>query len=116
MDLTLQRVLDIAAEQSGIRRDRLSATTAVDQDMRMSGDDVEEFASTLAAEFGDHIWQWPWLRFVNLNEPHLFTGLWFIWRLLTWPIRGRVYDPSPFERLELGHIAAVIENGQWFER
>jgi acyl-homoserine lactone acylase PvdQ len=111
----LDRVIVIAAEQSGIPAHRLTACSALDQDMRISGDDVTEFVAALAGEFGDGVWQWPWQRFANLSEPHLFTGFLFFWRLLTWPIRGRVFDPSPYERLELGHIAKVIENGHWAE-
>ena len=38
-----------------------------------------------------------------------------IWQLLTWPFRGQFEPPSSFERLELGHIAAVIKKGEWFD-
>ncbi len=115
MSTTLDRVMDIVAAQSGVRRGRLTAASAIDQDVRISGDDVDELAETLAKEFGEQVLSWPWHRFANLNEVHLFTGFWFIWRLLTLPFRGRVFDPSPYERLELGHIAKVIEAGHWLE-
>lgn len=115
MSAALERVIDIVSEHSGMRRERLSSKSAIDQDICISGDDVTELAEALAEEFGDDVWQWPWQRFAELSEPHLFTGLRFFWRLLTWPIRGRLFDPSPFERLELGHIAAVIDRGEWFE-
>lgn len=115
MSATLDRVIEIVAAQSGVRQDRLCASSAIDQDIRVSGDDVDELAETLATEFGVQVHSWPWHRFANLSEPHLFTGFWFIWRLLTWPMRGRVFDPSPYERLELGHIAKVIEAGHWLE-
>ena len=109
----LDRVIEITSRQSGITMARLDEHSAIDQYIGISGDDVTELAEALAAEFGEQVWQWPWQRFVQLNEPHLLTSFWFIWRLLSWPIRGRLFDP--FERLELGHIAAVIEKGQWFE-
>lgn len=112
---TLDRVIQIVSKHSGIKPEKLSATSAIDQDVRISGDDVTELAEALAREFGEQVWQWPWQRFAELSEPHLFTGVWFFWRLLTWPIRGRIFDPSPFERLELGHIAAMIDRGRWFE-
>jgi hypothetical protein len=115
MSDTLDRVIEIVSHQSGVSIAKLSANSAIDQDVRISGDDVTELAETLTKEFGEHVWQWPWQRFTELSEPHMFTGFWFIWRLLTWPIRRRLFDPSPFERLELGHIAAVLENGQWFD-
>ena len=112
---TLDRIIEIVSEHSGVPAARLSASSAIDQDVRISGDDVTELAETLAGEFGEHVWQWPWQRYAELSEPHALTGLWFIWRLLTWPVRGRMFDPSPFQRLELGHIAAAIERGQWFD-
>ncbi len=115
MASTLDRVIEITAERTGVRRDRLSASSAIDQDIRIAGDDIDELAEALAAEFGEQVWQWPWARFANLNEPHLFTGFFFMWRLLTWLIRGRIFDPSPYERLELGHIAKVIDAGHWLE-
>ena len=95
--------------------ERLDAQSAIDQDVRISGDDVTELAEALANEFGEHVWRWPWQRFAELSEPSALIFPCFIWRLLTWPMRGRLFDPSPFERLELGHIAAVIDCDKWFE-
>lgn len=110
----LERVVTQAEYMSGAKN--LTAQSAIDQDMGISGDDVTEFAEWLAKEFGDHVWQWPWQRFAELNEG---LGCFFLpglmWMLITWPIRGSFNYPSPFERLELGHIAAVIEKGEWFE-
>jgi len=116
MSALMDRIIDIVADQSGIRRDRLSASSAIDQDLGISGDDVTELAEKLADEFGDWVWQWPWQRFALLDEGlSPLAPFWLVWRLMTWPIRGRVFDPSPYERLELGHIAKVIEAGHWFE-
>ena len=112
---TLERVRAIVADHSGVRVDRLTATSAIDQDVKISGDDVTDLAEVLAKEFGEQVWSWPWQRFAQLNEPNILVVPYTIWRLLTWPIRGRLFDPSPFERLELGHIAAVIDRGEWFE-
>ena len=95
---------------------RLDEHSAIDHDIGISGHDVTELVEALAAEFGEQVWQWPWQRFAQLDEG---LSLWFpvmlVWQLLTWPVRGSFEYPSPFERLELGHIAAVIEKGQWFE-
>ena len=109
----LARVIEIAEYQSGLKN--LHAASSLAHDLRISGDDVDEFAEALSKEFGGDVSSWPWARYANLNEPHLFTGFWLVWRLITWPLRGRVFDPVPYERLELQHIAAVIEKGQWFE-
>jgi hypothetical protein len=115
MTPTLERVRHIVSEHSGVRLDKLNAQSAIDQDVGLSGDDIHYLAEALAKEFGDHVWQWPWHRFAELSEPSALILPYFMWRLLTWPIRGRLFDPSFFERLELGHIAAVIEKGEWFE-
>lgn len=112
---TLDRVRHIVSKHSGVRLEKLSAASAIDQDVGISGDDVTELAEALAKEFGEHVWQWPWQRFAELSEPSMLIVPYFVWRLLTWPFRGRLFDPSPFERLELGHIAAVIDQGEWFE-
>lgn len=116
MSTTLDRVMEIVAAQSGTRRGRLTAASAIDQDVGISGGDVEDLAEALAGEFGEWVWQWPWQRFALLDEglSLLFPFL-LIWQLLTWPVRGSLSYPSPYERLELGHIAKVSEAGHWLE-
>jgi hypothetical protein len=113
---TLALVLQIAAETSGIHPSKLFPESAVDQDMGIAGGDVEDFARGLAEQFGEQIWDWPWQRFAILDEG---VGCFFlpalVWQLLSWPFRGHFGYPDYFERLELGHIAAVIEKGEWFE-
>lgn len=116
MSTTLDRVIEIVAERTGVGRDKLSASSAIDQDIRIAGGDVAELAEALAADFGDQVWQWPWQRFAILDEglpPFAFFQM--IWQLLTWPFRGSFEYPSPYERLELGHIAKVIDAGHWLE-
>lgn len=115
MSETRVRIIEIVADPSGIPMAKLTARSAIDQDVKISSDDATELAQTLAKEFGEQVWTWPWQRFAELSEPSALVFPYFIWRLLTWPVRGRLFDPSPFERLELGHIAAVIDGGQWFE-
>lgn len=113
---TLDRVIGIVSEHSGVRRERLSAASAIDQDVGISGDDVTELAEALAAEFGEHVWQWPWQRYAELSEGlSPFFPFMLVWQLSTWPFRGSFNYPSPCERLELGHIAGVIDRGEWFE-
>lgn len=116
MSVTLDRIIEIASEQSGIPKHKLFASSSVDQDIGMSGGDVEDFAEALATEFGEHVWQWPWQRFANLDEGLSLLFLFCLtWQLITWPFRGQFSYPSPHERLELGHIAAVIDRGKWFD-
>jgi hypothetical protein len=113
---TLDEVRDIVSFHSGISLEKLTAQSAIDQDIRIAGEDVTDLAQTLANRYGDQVWQWPWHRFALLDEG---LSLWFpvmlIWQLISWPVRGSFEYPSLYERLELGHIAAVIEKGKWFE-
>ena len=112
----VDRVIAIASQQSGISLKKISGRSAVDQDLQLSGDDVTEFAEALVLEFGDQVWAWPWQRFAQLDEGiSILFPFMAIWQLLRWPITGRFSNPSPFERLELGHIAEVIEKGEWFD-
>lgn len=112
----LDEVIEIVARQSGIRRDRLSATWAIDQDIRMVGADVADLAEALSCRFGEDVWTWPWQRFAQLDEAlSLLAPLTLVWQLLTRPMRGTFSYPSSLERLELGHIAAVIDEGHWVE-
>jgi len=113
---TLERVMEIVSSHSGVPVAQLSATSAIDQDIGISGDDVTELAEALASEFGEHVWRWPWQRFALLDEglSMLFPFM-LLRQLVSWPFRGRLSYPSTYERLELGHIAAVIDRGEWFE-
>ena len=112
----LQRVIAIVSAETGIPADSLSATAAIDQDLLIAGGDVTDMVEALSKEFGEQVWEWPWKRFAMLDEG---LPVWFpfmlVWQLLTWPVRKRFSYPNPYERLELGHIAAVIEKGEWFE-
>jgi len=112
----LDRVRAIASCYSGLPLEKLSSRTAVDQDLNICGDDVADLAEALAKKFGEQVRQWPSQRFADLNEGvNPFVMFWLVWRLMTWPVQGRMFDPSPFERLELGHIAAVVDRGKWFD-
>jgi hypothetical protein len=51
----------------------------------------------------------------EMRKPNLFTTFWLVWRFLTLPVRGRLFDSHSFERLELAHIAKAIDTGHWVE-
>lgn len=108
-------MIKLASYHSGIALDNLSAHSAIDQDLKIAGEDIDELFEALSKEFGVDVSGWPLERFVNLSETNMFTGLYFLWRLVTWPIRARLFDVSSYERLELGHVAKVIEIGHWVE-
>jgi hypothetical protein len=112
-----EREAEIAAlvqDMSGFRR--VWPDMALYQDIGMVGDDITEFVMALEERYGEWVWEWPWQRFAELNEGLgclFLPGL--IWQLLTWPFRGSFNYLSKLERLEISHIAAVIDKGEWFE-
>jgi len=113
---TLSQVLDIVAASTGMPRDRLHPGSAIDQDLRIAGEDVTDLAEALSAQYGEWVWSWPWQRFARLDEG--LSPLWplmLVCQLVTWPVRRRFSYPSPYERLELGHIANVIGKGEWVD-
>jgi hypothetical protein len=113
---TPARVIEIVASHSGVPTAKLNARSAIDQDVQIAGGDFIELAETLAAEFSEQVLRWPWHRFATLDEGlSLFALPMLLWQLVSWPIRGSFSYPSPFERLELGHIAAAIDRGEWFD-
>lgn len=81
----------------------------------MTGDDVDEFAERLKVGFGCEVELWPWSAFTNLSEPTILDFPRFLWQFLTWPQRGAFHKLDRYRRLELGHVAAVIDRGEWFE-
>lgn len=114
MTAVFERVREIVSETSSVPLSKLYSYSAIDQDVRISGDDVTELAEGLANEFGDWVWAWPWQRFACLDEglSPLFPFM-LAWQLMSWPFRGSFSYPSPYERLELRHIAKVIEQDHW---
>ncbi len=112
---TLDRVIEIASKQSGIPKLKLSAMSAIYQDIGMTGDDVDHFVEQLRREFGCSACEWPWARFTNLSEPTILSLPRFVWQLFTWLQRGSFHNLQRYEHLTLGHIAVAIDRGEWFE-
>jgi hypothetical protein len=113
---SVDRVMDIAHDVSGIKRSDLSLDMDIADDLDLTGDDATSFVVALEGEFGDWVRDWPWQRFVEFNEGlSLLFPFILVWHLVTWPFRGRFHYPSRKERLELAHIAAVIDNGEWID-
>lgn len=114
MASTLEAVTYIAVNSGYADRARCLPTAAIHQDLDVNGDEGEDFVAALCAEFGDWIAEWPWDRFVDINEPPADFGP-KIWKLLRLPHPEVAFPGYVEERLELGHIAAVIDKGEWFE-
>ncbi|WP_390587117.1 hypothetical protein [Erythrobacter sp. MTPC3] len=108
-------VLWVAREEFGIGEATL--TSALDQDLKIIGDDVDDFAELLANRYGEWVCEWPWDRFVCLNEGvSILAPFAALWDLLRLPWRETAFPRKPqLERLTLAHVANVLERGEWIE-
>ena len=114
-------VLWVAREWMGARN--ASATSAVTQDLGIFGDDVDDFALKLAERYGDWVAEWPWQEYADLNEGVDPRGClmlpFFPITILLRFVRGQpiisARHGERLNRLELGHIAKVLEHGEWID-
>jgi len=113
MTAVLEQVVAPTAKHSGLRPEKLGPHSAMYQDIGLGGDDVDFFIAALAGLCGEQVWRWPWQRFTNLSEPHFGTAFMALVKVPLRMLRKRRDHGSRYERLELGHIAAVIETGLW---
>ena len=126
----LQRVIQVTNEFRSDPNDPESwnsfgPNTAVCQDAMIFGVHVEDYVDKLEEEFGAIVWQIPWLEYTDQTDS--FRGCAVFWlpfvllgRLISKTFTGNPIlknpDPRNFsKRLELGHIAKVIENDHWIE-
>jgi hypothetical protein len=113
---TLEKVVEIARKQTGIRSP--TPSSALWQDLTIIGDDSDDFVIALTKEFGDWVRYWPWDEFLSFDEGIPILAPWrTLWSSLRLPwIETAFPNQEPkLRRLELGHIAAVIDKGEWFE-
>lgn len=103
----------------------LTPASAVCQDAYIFGIDVDDYVNALSSEFGQIVHQIPWGHYTDQTSSFRGCGCllvppWLLWRLVRWPlVRGSIIpraDPRNFPfRLELGHLAKVIDRGEWIE-
>lgn len=106
-------VLWLARDEFGSKSATMSS--AVDQDLTVIGDDADDFVLLIVDRYGDWVRYWPWERFVCFNEGvPIQAPLAALWDLLRLPWGETAFARKPeLERLELGHIAKVLEAGEW---
>jgi hypothetical protein len=110
----IDRVIEVVSNQRGNASGELTTSSAIDQDLGIRGDDAEEPVAALAATFGEWLYDWPWHLFIDFNEPPAWLGP-KIWKSLGLKNASTAFPGFTERWLELGHVAAVIENGQWFD-
>lgn len=130
MDSSLLSVLEITSRYIANRGHphpdfSLSPQSAVCQDAYIFGIDVDDYVHELEEAFGPVVRQIPWLRFTDQAGSFrgfgcLLVPFWLMTRLVLWPFRrGKVMprvNPKAFgPRLEMQHIAKVIDTGHWLE-
>lgn len=115
----------VAMAKNGKQLDiaEIGRDTAMSQDAGIDGIDVWEFVCSLGDDYR-MVWrQVPWERFSDQRASFygcsvLVFPFWLLLRILTWPIHREAPIPAPRraeERLTVGHLAALLERGEWFE-
>lgn len=103
-----EELADLVSEYQGIPRETLEPSSRFLHDLGIWGDD----ADILLAEIGER-WNVDWdgidASRYWYGESHLFA-----WAGSLRAITGTMHR-SPKESLTLGHLAAVLERGEWFE-
>lgn len=100
----------------------IGPTTAMSQDARIDGIDVDEFVWALEERYGEIVKWIPWGRFSDQRASFrgcacLLVPGWLLWRLVVRK-RGEAVVPPPNggdERITVQHIARVIDQGFWSE-
>ena len=112
---TEEFVLWVAREDFGFSEATLDS--ALDQDLKIIGDDVDDFAEALAERYGEWVADWPWERFVCLDEGvPILAPMAAIWDFLRLPWGDTAFPRKPeLERLTLAHVANVLERGEWID-
>jgi len=127
---TIDRVMDATLKYIAHRGQPdpdfvLSPSSAICQDAAIFGIDVDDYVNELEDTFGPVIRQIPWLRYTDQTASFRGCGclafpFWLMARIIIWPFRkGKIIpraNPREFgPRLELQHIAKVIDAGHWLE-
>lgn len=125
---TLEKLIQITNEFRSYSNDigdqnSFGPNTAICQDAMIFGIDVEDYVAELENEFGEFVWQIPWGNFTDQTFSFRGCGtallpFHLIWRMIRWSFVGGEIIPKPDpknfpKRLELAHIAKVIDQARW---
>jgi hypothetical protein len=124
---TLERLISVTEKFAADRPGNipLGAHSSISQDAYIFGIDTYDYFGELEAEFGPIVRQIPWMEWTDQTDSYYGCAaccfpLIILGRLVAWPLTRRrlLKSPDPKEfprRLELGHIAKVIDQGYWEE-
>ena len=126
-DETLERLIAITESFADDRpvEGPLTAKSAITQDAYIFGIDAYDYFGELEAEFGPVIREIPWLEWTDQTDSYYGCAVGcfpviLLGRLVAWPITRapllKLPNPKDYpRRLELGHVAKVIDQGYWSE-
>lgn len=111
MDAELfERVADFVSREAGVRRDRLTTETRLEDDLGVTGDDAVDLVAAFAAEFGVALDGFVLGR--HFGGERAATP-WSLARgLIVWAATGQRGAPSP-EPVTLGQLATSAAAGRW---
>jgi len=126
-ETTLQRLIGVTEKFAEGRPGNfpLGPHSSISQDAYIFGIDTYDYFGELEAEFGPVVREIPWMEWTDQTDSYYgcagcFFPIILLARLIAWPLTRRpllpVPDPKSFpRRLELNHIAKVIDQGYWDE-
>ena len=114
----LEFLLSLVKNEFG--RSYANEASTLDDELCLTGAELREFVDAIASGYGNWVRDWPWDRFGDF-KPKIVPTKW-----LTYPIvgffvalwmlrRSKAASRDRIEELELGHIAKVLEAGEWIE-
>jgi acyl carrier protein len=109
------QVADLVADETGVRRERITPETIIEDDLGCTGVDAEELIIRFSQEFGVDLEEFRFdLHFAPETgagpEVLILIPVALLVRLFgyRWPVRS---SPEP---VSVGHLAAVAAQGRWF--
>ncbi|HEX6218463.1 MAG TPA: hypothetical protein VFZ35_04235 [Sphingomicrobium sp.] len=124
---TLARLIELTEKHAEGRPSNfpLGPNSAISQDAYIFGIDLDDYVQKLHEEFGPIILEIPWLNYTDQSDSYrgcavaMFPFI-LLGRLVAQPITRRPLlrrpNPKAFpDRLELAHVAKVIDQGYWEE-
>ena len=104
---TFELLRDFLAEIRAEPPERITPETRLREDLKLDGDDVDEFATGLINKFGVNLEGFEFYKYFR-EEPHLLSPLFYLWYGLRW---GR-WRTVP---ITVSHLVRVVQVGRWLD-